>query len=91
MVLPEGMEKVFKDRLLQFEEERKMLHVSSIQRLGRKEGQNEGVLVGKIQKLQSLLGEEETSTEKLLSATKEELQARHDLLESKIRQKLKAC
>ena len=88
MVLPEAMEETFKDKLLQFEQEQEMSYITSIERIGRREGQNEGVLVGKIQGFENLLGRSESSSGELLRLSKEELQARYDQLEKEIRQKL---
>ena len=88
MVLPEAMEETFKDKLLQFEQEQEMSYITSIERIGRKEGQNEGVLVGKIQGFENLLGRSESSSVDLLRLSKEELHARYDQLGKEIRQKL---
>ena len=87
MVLPEAMEETFKDKLLQFEQEQEMPYITSIERIGRREGQNEGILIGEIRICQELLGQEPSSTEALLKLSKEELQARHDQLREEIHQK----
>ena len=88
MVLPEAMEETFKDKLLQFEQEQEMSYITSIERIGRKEGQNEGILIGEIRLCQELLEQEPSSTEVLLKLSKEELQARHNQLREEIRLKL---
>ena len=88
MVLPEAMEETFKDKLLQFEQEQEMSYITSIERIGRKEGQNEGVLIGGIKDLQSALGKPESTIDELLELPREQLQRLHKKLKIEIRQKL---
>ena len=42
LMLPKGLEKEFKNELVNFEEEQKMPYVTSIERIGREEGREEG-------------------------------------------------
>ncbi len=100
MKLPYSINENFKDKLLQFEQEKQMPYVTSIERFGLErglkeglnegfkkghlEGQNEGILLGKIKGLQIALGKQESTIDALLSLPKEELQALHNKLKAEI-------
>ena len=55
LMLPKGLEKEFKIELTKFEEEYKMPYVTSIERLGKEEGIQEGAILDKQKVLSRLL------------------------------------
>lgn len=67
MQLPEDIEIDFRQQLEQYEQETRMPYVTSIERMAKKEGRQEGILAGKIQMLQRILLHEVESEESLLN------------------------
>lgn len=54
MRLPEQLELTFRDEIRQFEEEKHMPYISSIERLGREEGLQEGRLEGRLEEREEI-------------------------------------
>ena len=65
MVLPGALVQAFNEKVLKFEEENKMSHVSSIERLGQEKGRARGRIDGAIPSYQKLLSKEQSSNEEL--------------------------
>ena len=55
LMLPKALEKDFKDKIAEIEEEYKMTYVTSIERLGKEEGMQEGLQQGEILEKQNVL------------------------------------
>ena len=55
LMLPKALEKDFKDKIAEIEEEYKMTYVTSIERLGKEEGMQEGLQQGEILDKQKVL------------------------------------
>jgi hypothetical protein len=80
MRLPEDLEIEFRDRLERYEQENSMPYITSIERMAKQEGREEGLLAGKIQMLQRVLAIGVESEESLLQQTVEQLTKKlHDL------------
>ncbi len=90
MSLPPGIESEFRTRLEELEQEKQMPYVTSIERLAREEGREEGIergwMAGQIQLLQQLLGENESSLIELQMISDEALRTRHSELKQRFRQ-----
>jgi len=57
LILPRGLEKSFRERVVEMEQESKMRYVTSIERLSREEGREEGLLKGQQEVVLSLIEE----------------------------------
>ncbi len=80
MDLPPELELQFKVALEQIEEEKKMPYVTSVERLAKEEGREEGIQIGQILILQRQLGELPAAIEELNQKSRSELAALLDQL-----------
>lgn len=83
MQLPRDIELEFCQQLEQFEQENRMPYITSIERLAIEKGQEKGLLAGKIQMLQRILGEAVESDETLLELPVEVLSTRLEDLQQR--------
>jgi len=87
MRLPEDLEIEFRHRLEQYEQEKSMPYITSIERMakqeGREEGLGHGLLAGKIQMLQRVLATTIDSEESLLHQPVEQLAEKLHILQQK--------
>ena len=83
MQLPKDIELEFRQQLEQYEQEKHMPYITSIERMAIEKGQEKGLLAGRIQMLQRILGESVDADETLLNLSVEELAAKLDELQQR--------
>jgi len=84
MDLPPNLQSGFRNDLDKIEKEKHMPYVTSVERLAKEEGR----LIGKIQLIEQLLGDEETSTELLQHKSLADLQKILDVLQQSLRKQM---
>lgn len=83
MKLPEDIELEFRQQLEQYEQEHTVPYITSIERMAKQEGREEGILIGEIRLLQRFLSVAVESEESLLELSKEDLARKRDELQER--------
>jgi predicted transposase YdaD len=89
MGLPDDMEREYKEELRQFEQSRIMPYVTSIERIGREEGRQEGLQKGREEGLQK--GLELGRVETLRQAIMEVIEARFEAPSQQLRRRIQTA
>ena len=84
MDLPDELSEQFWDEIAQFEKERNMPYITSVEQIGEKRGLSKGELIGRIHLCQQRLGLEITPTEELAELPTDQLQQQAERLETRL-------